>query len=117
MIKRRGKLGLVGVNKTLEEVKTWLSDHMGREMTVGEAVGRLSTFIVEPFLPHRQSEEFYACIYATRPGNRVLFTHEGGMEVGDVDSKAVYCNVDINDLLTMEQALQLVAGAPQDKQR
>ena len=107
----------MGVDKTIDEVRVWLADHMGREIKVGEAVGKLSTFIVEPFLDHCQSEEFYACIYATRGGNRVLFHHEGGVEVGDIDSKAAHADVDINDSLTAEQASQLVAGVPQEKQR
>lgn len=35
-----------------------------------------------------QEEEFYVCIYATREGDYVLFHHEGGVDVGDVDAKA-----------------------------
>ncbi len=56
-------------------------------------------------------------IYATRTGNVVLFYHEGGVEVGDVDSKASRVNVDIEDTLTTEQAKELVANVPADKQQ
>lgn len=35
-----------------------------------------------------QEEEFYLCIYGTREGDTILFHHEGGVDVGDVDSKA-----------------------------
>ena len=51
-------------------------------------------------------------IYATSTGNRVLFHHQGGVEVGDVEAKAVREEVDIGDTLTQEQALRLVGGAP-----
>ncbi len=56
-------------------------------------------------------------VYATRTGNTVLFYHEGGVEVGDVDSKAARVDVDIEDSLTSEQASQLVANVPTDKQQ
>lgn len=34
-----------------------------------------------------QNEEFYLCIYAQRDCDVILFHHEGGVEIGDVDSK------------------------------
>ena len=62
----------------------------------------------------------YMCcssIYATRSGNTVLFHHEGGVEVGDVDAKANKVEVDIEDSLTAEQAAALVGKVPQEKQK
>ncbi len=88
---------------------------MGKEVTVGTTVGKLDTFIVEPFLPHQQSEEYYLCIYATRDGNSVLFYHEGGVDIGDVDSKAKKVDVVIDGTLTLETAMTLVAEVPDDK--
>jgi ATP citrate (pro-S)-lyase len=52
LIKRRGKLGLVGVNKTAAEVRRWLGEHAGKEQQVGAAVGKLRHFIIEPFVKH-----------------------------------------------------------------
>ena len=40
-----------------------------------------------PHILPLQSEEFYVCIYAGRVGNTVLFHHEGGVDIGDVDAK------------------------------
>lgn len=34
LIKRRGKLGLVGINLTLDQVKAWLKQRLGQETTV-----------------------------------------------------------------------------------
>jgi len=34
-----------------------------------------------------QNEEFYVCIYSHREGDTILFHHEGGVEIGDVDAK------------------------------
>lgn len=50
--------------------------------------GILDTFIVEPFVPHEQTDEYYVCINSNREGEEFLFCHEGGVDVGDVDAKA-----------------------------
>ena len=41
----------------------------------------------EPFVAHAQEDEFYVSIYSQRHGDVILFHHEGGVDVGDVDSK------------------------------
>lgn len=50
--------------------------------------GLLDTFIVEPFVAHEQADEYYVCITSDREGEQLLFCHEGGVDVGDVDAKA-----------------------------
>ncbi len=63
-----------------------------------------------------QEEEFYVCIYATREGDHVLFHHEGGVEVGDVDSKAQKLMVAVDDKLSEDQITeQLLTHVPDDK--
>lgn len=66
---------------------------MGREVTVDGVTGTLATFFVEPFHPHPQSDEVYLCIQSNRGGEEILFHHEGGVEVGDVDAKALRLQV------------------------
>lgn len=117
LIKRRGQLGLVGVDKSFEETRKWLADKMEKEIKVDSVTGKLERFIVEPYLPHKDNEEYYVCIYATRDGNTVLFHTEGGINIGDIDSKAYRENIDINDSLTLEQALSLVTSAPSNTQK
>lgn len=116
LIKRRGKLGLVGINLDLQGVKDWLKDKLMKETTVGKAKGVLKNFLIEPFVPHNQEEEFYVCIYATREGDHVLFHHEGGVEVGDVDAKALRLIVAVDEKLTEDQVTQqLLTRVPDDK--
>ena len=55
-------------------------------------------------------------ILANRDGNTVLFHHEGGVDVGDVDSKAARLDVDIESELSAEQARELVKEVGGDKQ-
>jgi ATP citrate (pro-S)-lyase len=54
---------------------------------VEKTQGILSNFIVEPFCPHSQDTEYYICIQSVREGDVLFFTHEGGVDVGDVDAK------------------------------
>ncbi|XP_072311644.1 ATP-citrate synthase isoform X2 [Eucyclogobius newberryi] len=116
LIKRRGKLGLVGINLDLQGVKDWLKDRIMKETAVGKAKGVLKYFLIEPFVPHKQEEEFYVCIYATREGDEVLFHHEGGVEVGDVDAKALRLMVPVDEKLNEEQVTeQLLTNVPDEK--
>ena len=47
------------MNSDLSEVREWLAGKMGEEVTVELAVGRLSHFIIEKFVPHTAAEEHY----------------------------------------------------------
>lgn len=62
LIKRRGKAGLLGINKSWPEVVQWIQDRMNKEQQVEVVTGVLDHFIVEPFVPHAQSDEYYICL-------------------------------------------------------
>ncbi|KAI5121419.1 hypothetical protein M0805_006182 [Coniferiporia weirii] len=89
LIKRRGKAGLLALNKPWAEAKQWIADRAGKPVQVEKTTGVLTNFIVEPFLPHPSHTEFYICITSAREGDTILFTHEGGVDIGDVDAKAL----------------------------
>jgi ATP citrate (pro-S)-lyase len=57
----------------------------------------LKTFLVEPFTPHPSNTEYYICINSERDGDYILFTHEGGIDVGDVDAKALKLLVKVDE--------------------
>ncbi|KAL3960278.1 hypothetical protein ACCO45_005395 [Purpureocillium lilacinum] len=88
LIKRRGKSGLLALNKTWPEAKAWVAERAGKEQKVEHTSGVLRQFLVEPFVPHPQDTEYYININSVRDGDWILFTHEGGVDVGDVDAKA-----------------------------
>ncbi|KAI8676721.1 hypothetical protein LRP88_10261 [Fusarium phalaenopsidis] len=88
LIKRRGKSGLLALNKTWAEAKAWVAERAGKEQQVEHTTGVLRQFLVEPFVPHPQDTEYYININSVRDGDWILFTHEGGVDVGDVDAKA-----------------------------
>jgi len=105
LIKRRGKLGLIKVNANFSEVKEWVIERMGREQQIGKASGKLKKFIIEPFVAHKQEEEAYVCIYSIRDKDVILFHHEGGVDIGDVDSKAVKLEVEVQDKMEVNEQM------------
>uniref|UniRef100_A0A493T505 ATP citrate synthase n=1 Tax=Anas platyrhynchos platyrhynchos TaxID=8840 RepID=A0A493T505_ANAPP len=83
---------------------------------IANAKGILKNFLIEPFVPHKQEEEFYVCIYAAREGDYVLFHHEGGVDVGDVDAKAQKLLVAVDEKLSeADVKKQLLQYAPANK--
>ncbi|KAM0717192.1 hypothetical protein Q7P37_007044 [Cladosporium fusiforme] len=88
LIKRRGKSGLLKLNATWAEAKEWIAARANKAQKVEHVEGYLRTFLVEPFVPHPQETEYYININSVREGDWILFYHEGGVEVGDVDAKA-----------------------------
>lgn len=83
------------MNKNIEQVKQWINERLNKELQIGRASGKLKQFIIEPFIPHTDKEEVYVCIYSHRNGDTILFHHQGGVEIGDVDAKALKLNIDI----------------------
>lgn len=104
LIKRRGKLGLIGINYNWDEVKQWIKKHAGKKQTVERVTDALHTFLCEPFVPHPPNTEFYISIVSEREGDWIQFTHEGGVDIGDVDSKAErwLAPIDLSEFPTRE---------------
>eukprot|EP00913_Durusdinium_trenchii_P034451 g32232.t1 len=100
LIKRRGKAGLIAVNKTFDEAKQWVMDRMCKEQKVEHVTGQLTHFLIEPFVPHKQEQEHYICMLSHRYHDEILFYHEGGVDVGDVDAKAERMEIPTGEALT-----------------
>ena len=45
--------------------------------------------------PSPSLTEYYVCITSGREGDSILFTHEGGVDIGDVDAKALVLNLPV----------------------
>ena len=76
------------MNADWASVRQWIVERAGTVVNVDGISGTLNTFIVEPFVPHASSDEYYVCIAGQRDGDEIMFYHEGGIDVGDVDAKA-----------------------------
>ncbi|OTB01042.1 hypothetical protein M426DRAFT_323822 [Hypoxylon sp. CI-4A] len=116
LIKRRGKSGLLALNKTWPEAKAWVAERAGKTQKVEHTEGVLRQFLVEPFVPHPEGTEYYININSVRDGDWILFTHEGGVDVGDVDAKAekLLIPVDLSQYPSNEEiASTLLKKVPQ----
>nr|BAK02254.1 predicted protein [Hordeum vulgare subsp. vulgare] len=113
LIKRRGKAGLIKLNASLNDVMEWVNQRMNKEVQVEQVAGLLDHFIVEPFIPHKPTDEYYICINSQRTGDEILFYHEGGVDVGDVDAKALRLLVPIMSSPSIEDiSTKLLAQVP-----
>lgn len=76
---------------------------MGTEQKIGACVGTLRNFIIEPFLPHTDDQEAYVCIYSHRSADTILFHHQGGVDIGDVDAKALKLDIPVGHTVTADE--------------
>ena len=121
LIKRRGKAGLVGLNLKWPQVQQWIQERMDQNVTVENVTGPLTHFLVEPFVPHNPStDEYYICIFSHRDGDDILFSPNGGVDVGDVETHAQRLTIGIDETVTLEQLLEepdsrLLKGVPPNR--
>lgn len=66
LIKRRGKSGLLALNKPWSEARAWVAERAGKPQKVETVDGVLRQFLVEPFVPHAQDTEYYININSVR---------------------------------------------------
>ncbi len=128
LIKRRGKNKLILVNATYTQAQEWIKEKTERPITVhgkfsadGKpadkgTTGQLTHFIIEPMVPHKEQDECYVAIMSTKTGDTILFYHEGGVNVGDVDTKASRLEVPIGTYPTSSEVEKaLLAKVPADR--
>jgi len=118
---KRGKNDLVlfRVEKpgdvTLEDAAKWIDEKSSADVTLlsGQS-GRLTHFIVEPFTPHTQEQEYYISATTVGEDDVLYMSAEGGMEVEEgwdekVNEVAISINMSDED---MEAAVR--ANIPAD---
>ena len=66
LIKRRGKSGLLALNKTWAQAREWIEARAGKEQQVETVKGALRNFLVEPFVPHPEGTEYYINVNSVR---------------------------------------------------
>lgn len=117
LIKRRGKSKLLLLNADWKDAEKWIKERMRKSVTVGVVTGILDHFIVEPFIPHNENDEYYLAILSQREYDQILFHHQGGINVGDIDAKAVRMNVPIGTIpLASDIQKNLLGNVPKERQ-
>jgi len=116
LIKRRGKSKLLLLNTNWKDAEKWIKERMSKPVTVGTVTGILDHFIVEPFIPHDENDEYYLAILSQRDGDQILFHHQGGINVGDIDVKAVRMTIPIGTYPTSADIeKQLLGNIPKER--
>jgi ATP-citrate lyase beta-subunit len=104
---KRGKHGLVLVNKDFNETKSWVSERLGKKQTVNGIDGVLTHFIIEPCIAHEV--EYYAAIKSAASGDTIYFSLEGGINVEENWDKVVSIQVPILEGI---DAVDIAAALP-----
>lgn len=115
-IKRRGKSGLLLLDVKWAEAKQWILSKLGKEVTIETVTGLMEYFLVEPFVPHESTDEYYVCLQSLRDGEEILFHHEGGVDVGDVDAKALRMHIPVDTVASIENLeTNLLVNVPAER--
>ncbi|MBU1911282.1 ATPase, partial [Patescibacteria group bacterium] len=79
MFGKRGKLGYVKIAENYEEAKRWIEEFRGKEVMIGERIGKLNNFLIEPFIEHQS--EYYLAFTCERENDIIHFSERGGIDV------------------------------------
>ncbi|PHU02833.1 ATP-citrate synthase alpha chain protein 2 [Capsicum chinense] len=109
---KRGKSGLVALNLDLAQVATFVKERLGKEVEMGGCKGPITTFIIEPFIPH--NEEFYLNIVSERFGCSVSFSECGGIDIEENWDKVKTIFVPTGTSFTSVICAPLVATLPSE---
>jgi len=113
---KRGKHGLIKANASFEEAKKWIKEHMNKETTVGKVTDKLTHFIIEPYIPHK--EEYYVAIKSNRDGDTIYFSNHGGVDIESVWDTVAEIQVDVTeDIDKIDVESKLPKDTSKDKRK
>jgi ATP-citrate lyase beta-subunit len=95
---KRGKHGLIKANATFDETIKWIKEKMNKDAVVGKVTGKLTHFLIEPFIPHEG--EFYIAIKSNRAGDTIYFSNHGGVDIESVWDTVSEIQVDVTQDVT-----------------
>ncbi|XP_017192583.1 ATP-citrate synthase alpha chain protein 2 isoform X2 [Malus domestica] len=107
---KRGKSGLVALNLDMAQVAEFVKQRLGKEVEMGGCKAPITTFIVEPFMPHDQ--EFYLSIVSERLGSTVSFSECGGIEIEENWDKVKTIFLPTEKPMTNDACAPLIATLP-----
>jgi len=81
MFGKRGKLGYVKIAENWDEATMWINNYRGKEVMIGERIGKLNNFLIEPFIEHQN--EYYLAFTCEREADVIHFSEKGGIDVED----------------------------------
>jgi len=113
---KRGKHGLIKANASFDEVKKWIKERMNKNTKVGNVTGKLTHFLIEPYVPHEG--EFYVAIKSNRDGDTVYFSNHGGVDIESVWDTVAEINIGVvEDIDKANIEGKLPKDTPKDKKK
>lgn len=107
---KRGKSGLVALNLDVAQVADFVKSRLGVEVEMGGCKAPITTFIVEPFVPHDQ--EYYLSIVSERLGSTISFSECGGIDIEENWEKVKTAFLPTEKPLTLDTCAPLIATLP-----
>jgi ATP citrate (pro-S)-lyase len=107
---KRGKSGLVALNLDIAQVRQFVKERLGVEVEMGGCKAPITTFIVEPFVPHDQ--EYYLSIVSERLGCTISFSECGGIEIEENWDKVKTIFLPTEKQMTPDACAPLIATLP-----
>ncbi|KAL3614162.1 hypothetical protein CASFOL_042236 [Castilleja foliolosa] len=110
MFGKRGKSGLVALNLDLAQVAGFVKERLGVDVEMGGCKAPITTFIVEPFVPHDQ--EYYLSIVSERLGCTIRFSECGGIEIEENWDKVKTIFLPTEKPMNLDACAPLIATLP-----
>lgn len=94
---KRGKNNLLLLDADFDQAHAWIGERMNKEVaivqTTGETTGRLTHFLIEPFVPHE--EEYYLAFTSKANADIIHFSTKGGVDIEAVWDSVVTIEVPV----------------------
>ncbi len=103
---KRGKHGLLGVNLDRKQIHEWWKAYNQREVTIGNQLGKLDTFLVEPFVPH--TDEYYVAIKTERDYDEIFFSRQWGVDVEENWNLVQSCKIPLVETGNSKQETDVI---------
>jgi ATP-citrate lyase beta-subunit len=104
---KRGKYGLICIDVDWPTAWAWIAERMNKPVTVGKAMGNLTHFLIEPFRPHAETEEFFLAIRPEQEEDILYFSLHGGIFVEENWDKVSQTKVPVLTTCINEVTLNL----------
>ncbi len=105
---KRGKHGLLLMNATYSEAKNWIEEKMNSIVEVGKVRGKLTHFLIEPFIEH--DKEYYLAFTGHLEGDYIHFSTEGGVDIEANWDKVTTINIPVEANIEDVDLLPILDG-------
>ncbi len=109
LIGKKGKNNLMLLNASLDQARDFIKQNLGKEVTIGKTSGRLTHYLVEPFVKHER--EYYVAFKQSRDFDEILYSPNGGVDIEENWESVATLRVPVLGSASIEQVKALVASA------